>query len=81
MTFTIYSKPGCKYCKKFQAVCDLEELPYVMYELNRDFNYEQFYEQFGEGSTFPQIVMGDIHLGGCQDAIREMQEKKICCEV
>ena len=30
-------------------------------------------------STFPQIVLGDIHLGGCQESIRYMQEKEICC--
>ena len=79
MAFTIYSKPGCPYCEKFVAIVEHEELQHVVYELDRDFTKEEFYSEFGEGATFPQIVLGDLHLGGCQDSIRYMQEKEICC--
>jgi glutaredoxin len=50
-----------------------------VYELDRDFTTEEFYAEFGESATFPQIILGDLHLGGCQDSIRYMQEKEICC--
>ena len=79
MAFTIYSKPGCPYCEKFKAIVEYEELQHVCYELDRDFTKEEFYAEFGEGATFPQIVLGDLHLGGCQESIRYMQEKEICC--
>jgi glutaredoxin len=79
MAFTIYSKPGCPYCEKFVAIVEHEELQHVVYELGRDFTGEEFYAEFGEGATFPQVVLGDLYLGGCQDSIRYMQEKEICC--
>ena len=35
-------------------VLELAELKHVIYKLNRDFDRESFYEQFGQGSTFPK---------------------------
>jgi len=78
MMFIIYSKKGCKFCTKIKQVMDLSELKYIVYELDRDFSYEEFYEEFGK-VTFPQIVLGDIKLGGCQESIKYMQEHSICC--
>ena len=58
---------------------DLSELKYIVYELDRDFTREEFYQEFGENSTFPQVVLDDIKLGGCQESIKYMQEHNICC--
>ena len=58
---------------------DLSELKYIVYELDRDFTREEFYQEFGENTTFPQIVLDDIKLGGCQESIKYMQEHNICC--
>tara|TARA_B100000035_G_C21037062_1_gene571624 strand:+ start:2874 stop:3128 length:255 start_codon:yes stop_codon:yes gene_type:complete len=83
--FTIYSKPDCPFCEKFKQVCELENLTHVVYELGKQFNRSQFYDEFGEGSTFPQVVLdikGDrLRLGGCQESLRYMQEQKLCCQV
>ena len=76
---TIYSKTGCPYCQKFVAVVQHEELKHVVYELGRDFTSEEFYAEFGEGSTFPQVVLDDVKLGGCQESIKYFQENNICC--
>ena len=62
----IYSKSGCPYCVKMKKVMEIEELQHVSYELNRDFTKEEFYAKFREGSTFPQVTLDDLHLGGCQ---------------
>ena len=56
MNFTVYSKEGCPYCTKIVQVLQLAELRYVEYKLDRDFDREAFYGQFGQGSTFPQVV-------------------------
>ena len=77
----IYSKSGCPYCVKMKKVMEIEELQYVSYELDSDFTKEEFYAKFGEGSTFPQVVLDDIHLGGCQESIQHMQREKICCQL
>ena len=33
--------------------------------------------EFGEGTTFPQIVLNGKKLGGCSDSIRYLKEKAI----
>ena len=79
--FTVYSKDGCPYCQQIVQVLGLSELQYVEYKLDRDFTSEAFYQQFGEGATFPQVVLNNENLGGCQDSIKYMQEQEICCNV
>ena len=68
MNFAVYSKPGCPYCEKIKKVLTLTNLKYVVYNLG---------EEFGEGSTFPQVVVDGQKLGGCIDSIKFLQEKKV----
>ena len=77
--FTVYSKEGCPYCQQILEVLGISELNYVEYKLDEHFSKEAFYEQFGEGATFPQVVLNGENLGGCQESIKYMQEKDICC--
>jgi len=78
MKFTVYSKNGCPYCTKVQQVLELADIQHVVYKLNIDFNREEFYAQFGENSTFPQVVLNDQeHLGGCSDTVQYLQENKL----
>ncbi len=79
--FTVYSKEGCKHCKQIIEVLGLSELNYAEYKLGIDFSEEAFYGQFGEGATFPQVVLNGENLGGTKESIRYMQEKNICCTV
>ena len=79
--FTVYSKDGCPYCQQILEVLGISELNYVEYKLDEHFSKEAFYQQFGEGATFPQVVLNNENLGGCQDSIRYMQKQNICCNV
>ena len=79
--FTVYSKDGCNYCQQIIQVLGLSELRYVEYKLDRDFTREDFYGQFGDGATFPQVVLNHENLGGCQESIKYMQKENICCVV
>ena len=67
MNFAVYSKDGCPYCDKIKQVMDLTKLSYVVYNLNEDFDRDSFYSEFGQGSTFPQVVVDGKKLGGCVD--------------
>jgi len=58
-----------------------EGFTHVVYELDKDFTREEFYSEFGEGSTFPQIMLDDIRLGGCRETINYLQENNVCCNV
>jgi glutaredoxin len=81
MTFTVYSRTGCPYCEKIKQLFDLNEFQYVEYVLDKDFTRDQFYSEFGEGTTFPQVIFEEKQLGGCIDTIQYLQEKNICCNV
>jgi len=58
-----------------------EGFTHVVYELDKDFTREEFYAEFGEGSTFPQIMLDDLRLGGCRETINYLQENNVCCNV
>lgn len=77
MNFTIYSKENCPYCHKVKTVLELTGSKFVMYTLGEDFTKEQFYEEFGEGSTFPQIICDDKKIGGCVDTIKFLREQQV----
>ena len=79
--FTVYSKDGCPYCEQIVKVLGISELNYDEYKLNEHFDKNAFYGQFGEGATFPQVVLNGENLGGCQESIKYMQEKDICCNI
>ena len=75
--FTIYSRDGCPYCVKIKEVMKLAKVSHVVYNLGEHFDRKAFYGQFGEGSTFPQVVMNGDNLGGCTETVKYLQEKKI----
>jgi glutaredoxin len=77
MNFTVYSRDGCPYCNKIQQVLQIAELKHVIYKLNRDFEREAFYQQFGQGSTFPQVVLNGDNLGGCSETVQYLKENNL----
>ena len=76
MNYAVYSKDGCPYCEKIKQVMDLTKLSYVVYNLNEDFDRDSFYSEFGQGSTFPQVVVDGKKLGGCVDTIKFLRENQ-----
>ena len=77
MNFTVYSREGCPYCVKIVEVLKLAELRFVEYKLDRDFDRESFYGQFGNGSTFPQVVKDGTNIGGCTETVKNLQENNL----
>ena len=77
MTFTVYSKDGCPFCVKVQKVLQLAELQHVVYKLGTDYDRTEFYEKFGEGSTFPQVLLDNKSIGGCTETVKYLREQKL----
>ena len=48
-----------------------------MYNLGEHFDKDAFYGEFGEGSTFPQVVCEGKKIGGCIDTIKYLKEHRI----
>jgi len=59
----------------------LTNLSHVVYNLEDDFTREDFYGEFGQGSTFPQVICDDTgqrhKIGGCTETVEFLREKKI----
>ena len=77
MSFIVYSKDGCPYCTKVVQLLQLSEMRHVEYKLERDFTKNEFIEEFGAGSTFPQVVVDDTRIGGCAETVKYLKERKI----
>ena len=75
--FAVYSKDGCPYCSKVVQVLELAELNHVVYKLDKNFDRQSFYGEFGNGSTFPQVVMNGRKLGGCTETVKYLKENNM----
>tara|TARA_B000000532_G_scaffold80046_1_gene63808 strand:- start:6 stop:242 length:237 start_codon:yes stop_codon:yes gene_type:complete len=77
MNFTVYSKDGCGYCDKVKQVLQLTGCSYVVYNLDEDYTREEFISEFGEGTTFPQVVVDGKKLGGSVETIKFLKEQQV----
>ena len=75
--FAVYTKTGCPYCTKIKDVLADKGYTFREYQLDKDFTRESFYEEFGEGSTFPQVLLNSEKLGGCVDAVKYMRQNNL----
>jgi glutaredoxin 3 len=73
MNFAVYTRVGCPYCDKIKQVLSGKGYNYAEYVLDNHFNREQFYAQFGQGSTFPQVILNDVVLGGCTESVQYLR--------
>ena len=64
---TIYTKPYCPYCVR--AVSLLEQKGIEFEEIEAAFDPEKRQEMMRRSgrTTFPQIFIGERHIGGCDD--------------
>lgn len=77
MRFTIYSKDGCPFCSKIEQVMQLGSLEHKIYKLGENFTVDEFYAEFGQGSTFPQVIVNEQHIGGCTDTVQYLREQNL----
>lgn len=64
----IYTKPGCPYCARALAL--LERKHADIHEISAAFDPKlksEMVTRAGGRATFPQIFIGDVHVGGCDD--------------
>ena len=64
----IYTRPGCGYCSAAKSLLTRKKAVFSEYDAGKDPNVRQaMYDRAGAGSTFPQIFIGALHVGGCDD--------------
>lgn len=65
---TIYTRPMCPYC--WRATALLKDKRAKFEEINAGFNAKlraEMIKRSNGGSTYPQIFIGDQHIGGCDE--------------
>ena len=75
MRVTVYSKDNCPYCVKVKEVLEYIGAELTVYTYDKDFTRAQFYDEFGEGTTFPQVIIEEEHIGGCTETIKHLKEQ------
>lgn len=77
MEFKVYSKNDCPYCYKIKQILEMTGNNFQEYTLDEDFNKDDFYEKFGEESTFPQVICNDEVIGGSVATIKFLKQQRI----
>ena len=65
---TVYTRPLCPYCVR--AVSLLKKKGVAFEEIDAGFDAKKKQEMVERASgarTFPQIFIGDLHVGGCDE--------------
>jgi glutaredoxin 3 len=64
----IYTRPGCGYCTAAKQLLTRKNAAFTELSVATDPNLrQQMYDRAGADSTFPQIFIGQTHVGGCNE--------------
>ncbi len=64
----IYTRPGCGYCGAAKSLLTRKKAEFIEFDVAADPTFrQQMFDRAGPGSTFPQIFIGDTHVGGCDE--------------
>lgn len=74
---TIYTRPFCGYCARALALLDEKGADFTEIEAGMDPALRQEMMQRSGRNTFPQIFVGDQHIGGCDDMMALEEQGKL----
>ncbi|HLX14569.1 MAG TPA: glutaredoxin 3 [Bradyrhizobium sp.] len=64
----IYTRPGCGYCSAAKSLLARKNAAFTEFDVAKDPTLRQeMWDRAGAGTTFPQIFIGQIHVGGCDE--------------
>ena len=65
---TIYTRPFCPYCSAAVGLLEEKGVDFTEIVANSDPQKRQeMLQRSGGRSTYPQIFVGEQHIGGCDD--------------
>ena len=77
MRAVVYSKDNCQWCDRVKQLFNATDISITEYKFGEHFDKKAFYEEFGEGATFPQVQIDTKHIGGCKETLQYLQRKKL----
>ncbi|MEM8770774.1 MAG: glutaredoxin 3 [Pseudomonadota bacterium] len=75
---TVYTRPLCPFCVRAMALLKEKgvEIDEVSAAFDKDKRQEMLSRSNGK-STYPQIFIGDTHVGGCDDLMALERDGKL----
>jgi glutaredoxin 3 len=74
----IYTRPGCGYCSAAKSLLTRKKASFTEFNVATDPALrQQMHDRAGAGSTFPQIFIGETHVGGCDELYALDREGKL----
>jgi glutaredoxin 3 len=74
----VYTRPGCGYCSAAKSLLNRKKAAFTEHDVGKDPKVRQaMYDRAGAGSTFPQIFIGEMHVGGCDELYALDREGKL----
>jgi len=74
---TIYTTSVCPYCVRAKALFDRKSLKYEEVNVEDPQERDKMIEKTGGRRTVPQIFIGSVHVGGCDDLYALEKEGKL----
>ena len=74
----IYTRPGCGYCGAARSLLTRKKAAFSEFDVAKDPAFRQeMFDRAGAGSTFPQIFIDKVHVGGCDELYALDREGKL----
>ncbi|NTE88179.1 glutaredoxin 3 [Agrobacterium rubi] len=64
---TIYTRDFCGFCARAKSLLDSKGVDFTEYNATTNPDYRQEMIDKSGRNTFPQIFIGENHVGGCDD--------------
>ena len=74
---TIYTRPFCPYCSRALALLNEKGADFTEIEAGMDPALRQEMMLRSGRNTFPQIFVGEQHIGGCDDMMALEDQGKL----
>jgi glutaredoxin 3 len=77
-TIEIYTRPGCGYCSAAKSLLARKKAAFTERDVAVDpVIRQEMWNRAGVGATFPQIFIGEVHVGGCDELYALDREGKL----
>jgi len=74
---TIYTRPFCGYCARALSLLAEKGADFTEIDAGMDPTLRQEMVRRSGRNTFPQIFVGDTHIGGCDDMMALERQGKL----
>lgn len=74
----IFTRPGCGYCSAAKSLLTRKNAAFIEYDVATDPKFRgEMVARSNGGTTFPQIFIDKVHVGGCDELYALDREGKL----